>query len=93
MKNTALLLGVQWFTPTKAILTIVKSVYDYTLQLISSTPDKEGESCAGTNPLLVGVVGGVICLIIVSQSLIIAFLLLRQKRASRLDSASPPLYP
>ena len=32
------------------------------------------------------------CFIIVSQSLVIVFLLLRQKRASRLDSASPPLY-
>ena len=64
-----------------------------TLQLISSTPDKEGESCAGNNPLLLGVLGGVMCFIIVSQSLVIVFLLLWQKRASRLDSASPPLYP
>ena len=70
----------------------VRSVYDYTLQLISSTPDKEGESCAGNNPLLLGVLGGVMCFIIVSQSLVIVFLLLRQKRASRLGNASPPLY-
>ena len=60
--------------------------------LFSYTPDKEGESCAGNDPLLLGVLGGVMCLIIVSQSLVITFLFLRQKRASRLDGASPPLY-
>ena len=70
----------------------VRSVYDYTLQLISSTPDKEGESCAGNNPLLVGVLGGVMCLIIVSQSLVIVYLLLWQKRLLRLDNTSPPFY-
>ena len=61
--------------------------------LFSFTPDKEGESCTGNNLLLLGVLGGVMCLIIVSQSLVIAFLLLRQKRASRLGNTSPPLYP
>ena len=68
------------------------SFLDYTAQLISSTPDKEGESCTGNNALLLRVLGGVMCFIIVSQSLVIAFLLLRQKRASRLGNASPPLY-
>ena len=67
--------------------------YKYIVQMIIfSFTDVDTKFYTDTSPLIMGAIGGVMCLIIVSQSLVIV-LLLQQNRRFRFDSSIQLLTP